>query len=774
MQTVQHQQVRRPRPPQRKLPTGLILGGMGAAMICLVAILIGYLLLAKPATAALNSYVTINTPATDEMVALNVPAAVQAAASHTSGVKRIELYADGALVAAQDSTLQNGASPMIFAESWTPLTTGRHVLMARAYPTEGDIVDSAVVSITVVDQIVDSTTIKIGPESATVKDIAEAAGVSPEEIFEANPDLPADPDAPLPPDTEVEVPLPPADPPPAEPPPDPAPGAPSPPTDLTITADCNSATLSWTDAPDEESYNIYRLDPPVLTLIGNVAANETGYIDTPLPGLGEFQYQVASVRDGLEGLTLMVNVETPGICVPPSVVEDLILTMETLETGAPWDGVYCYFDFDGTGYFRVPAADFLYMTPEPDDVTYDLSTQLPNSGQFHISGDTSAGITLSGECWGRDGPEVSLLGNFSATHAEEDWDGHDLTQTTPNMTLTYHITTNPPPEIGIFFIPWIDIIWGGFQLPAPSDLHIGPSGAGCSEYIGFPRISCLISASMGNGPTTLEWTWTGNAFHSEEELTRYLVVMRARDVTSDTESVVWTKNIYRPGPGEEIRRAQILPTGGLPCGSQLTLDVQAFKGTQASTVATIPWQETEACPSMHVNVTFDNFRLVPADGYSYIEDVNGEDWWFSNTRRLELSGLVRANFPFHRTGSTGDEIFNPCPERAWCLEEGNYPVASLPMSTLGWPIFIMGNNQINLVLDSDNGLTVLFVLHEMDNSVASDTYCRAVLEFPPTNPVNWPSQINGSYTLTAPMIGSGEGSEGQCEMDVTITGLPMP
>nr|MBN1230133.1 hypothetical protein [Anaerolineae bacterium] len=303
-------------------------------MICLVVILAGYLLLAKPATVALSSYVTINMPATDEVVALNVPEAVQVAASHTSGVKRVELYADGALVAAQDSTLQNGSSPMIFAESWTPLTTGRHTLIARAYPTEGGVVDSMAVSITVVDQIVDSTTIKIGPESATVKDIAEAAGVSPEEIFEANPDLPTDPDAPLPPDTEVEVPLPPAEPPPAEPPPDPIPGAPSPPTDLTITADCTSATLSWTDAPDEESYNIYRLDPPVLTLIGSVAANETGYVDTPLPGLGEFQYQVASVKGGLEGLTLLVNVETPGTCVPPAVVEDLILTMETLETGA--------------------------------------------------------------------------------------------------------------------------------------------------------------------------------------------------------------------------------------------------------------------------------------------------------------------------------------------------------------------------------------------------------------------------------------------------------
>nr|MBN1228178.1 hypothetical protein [Anaerolineae bacterium] len=720
-------------------------------MVCLVVILIGYLLLAEPATAALNSYVTINTPATDEMVALNVPEDIQVAASHTSGVKRIELYADGALVAAQDSTLQNGASPMIFAEAWTPLTTGRHVLIARAYPTEGGVVDSAAVSITVVDQIVDSTTIKIGPESATVKDIAEAAGVSPEEILEANPDLPADPEVPLPPDTEVEVPLPPADPPPPEPPPDPVPGAPSPPTDLMITADCTSATLSWTDAPDEESYNIYRLDPPVLTLIGSVAANETGYIDTPLPGLGEFQYQVASVRDGLEGLTLLVNVETPGTCVPPAVVEDLILTMETLETGAPWDGVYCYFDFDGTGYFRVPAADFLYMTPEPDNVTYDLSTQLPNSGQFHISGDTSAGITLSGECWGRNGPEVSLLGNFSATHAQEDWDGHDLTQTTPNMTLTYHITTNPPPEAGIFFIPWIDVIWGIFQLPAPSDLHIGPSGAGCSEYIGFPRMSCLLNAALGNGPTTLEWAWTGNAFHSEAELTRYLVVMRARDVTSDAESVIWTKNIYRSGPGEEIRRAQILPTAGLPCGSQLTLDIQAFKGTQASTVATIPWQETDACPSMHVNVTFDAFHLVPADGFAGIDDVNGEGWWFTNTHRLELTGYVRANLPLLRTGSTGDELFNPCPDHAWCLESGDYPVASLPMSFLWGSVASTGNNQINLTLDSDNGLTVLFSFHEMDNGIISDTSCSAFMEFPPTNPVNWPTQINGSYTLSAPM-----------------------
>jgi hypothetical protein len=768
MQTRRHQQVQRPRPRPKRLPVSLILGTMGAAMACLVVILIGYLLL--------GPNVTINAPATGEVLAQNVPTSVQASASHPSGVKRTELYADGALVAAQDSMIQNGANPMILAQSWTPLTTGRHILIARAYPTDGGVVDSTAVAVTVVEQVVNGTTVNTGETPTTVEDIATSTGTSPEDIFEANPDLPPDPGAPLPPDTEVDVPLPPADPPPAEPPPDPAPGAPAPPTDLMITADCDSATLSWTDAPDEESYNIYRLDPPVLTLIGSVAANETGYIDTPLPGLGEFQYQVASVRDGLEGLTPMVSVETPGTCVPPATIEDLILTMETLVTETPWDGVYCYFDFDGTGYLRVPAADFLYMTPEPDGVTYDLSTQLPNSGQFHISGDTSAGITLSGECWGRNGPEVSLLGNISATHGPEDWDGHDLIQSVPlAMTLTYNITTNPPPEPGVFFLPWIDIIWGLLQLPAPTDLHIGPSGAGCSQYTGWQRTFCVLSAALGTGPTTLEWNWTGNSLHSEEQLTRYLVVMRAHDMTSDTESVIWVRNVFRSGPGEEIRRAQILPTEDLPCGSQLILDVQAFKGTQASTVATIPWQETAACPLMHVNVTFNTFHVVPAGGFSSVEDVNDHICIFCfPDDRLELDGAVGANLPRLETGNSGGGFLNPCPDGAWCLEQGDYPVVGLPLSFMGWGIPAPGHNQLNFTLDSDYGLTVWFLFHELDDGVASDASCAALQEFPPTNPVNWPTQINGSHTLTAPMLGSGGGSEGQCVMDLTITGVPVP
>lgn len=780
METIKHQAAPRRQPPRRRTSCGPLAVGLGlAALFCLLLVaLVAYLFLPQPVQASGPSVVILN-PASGATAELNVPLPVQASASAAGGVSRLEVYADGALVAAQDSALPGGANPLLLSQTWAPLTPGRHVLMARAYPRAGGHSDSPVVVVDVVEQLWPTKFVKIGEGNTSVNDLANALGVAPDDLYALNPGLPPDPNAPIPPGTDVEIPAGPASPPPGGgAPPPPLPGAPAPPTNVALTLDCASAQLTWTDAPDEEAYVIYRLDMPLLTNIATLPANTTNFTDA-LPGLGTWSYQVASLKGGVESLSPLVTQSTPDGCAPPAPAEDLILTLETLDTEAPYDGVYCYFNIMGAGWERYPASDFLYMHPGPDGLTYDLGSELPNHGVFHLSAPADGQVTLGGECWGKLGPEVSLLGSFSASHPSADWGGGDLIQTASvgngpghallspyNVRIIYRIQHDPP----LFFpwpwpwFEWLDEILGLLALPAPTNLHIENSLAGCVQYADpVQQFACVFGGLFTGGWPTIFWDWTGNAVWEEGELTRYLVTARAIDLTSNVETTLWAQNIFRAGPGVEIRRSLILPTEGLPCGSRIEIDVQAIAGTNTSATSSIVWQETPACPEMDVTVSFDSFTLDGAN------DV-GEFCFFCDPNRLELSGLLGANWNLLGTGETGGGLFDPCYAETWCLDSGTYNVANLYLISGGGGVPALGNNVLNFTLDSDFGVTVWFALSEMDLGSGTEG-CSAFMEFPPTNPVDWPGTINGSYSISDPV---GDGTQGTCTLAFTITGVPAP
>jgi hypothetical protein len=750
-----------------------VVAGLGiTAAFCLIcAIVVGYLAFARPVQAGLDAAVVIQTPSEGDVLALNVPATIQAVAAHPTAIKRVELYADGALVAAQD--VNPAQNPMVFLQKWTPLTPGQHILIARAYPFEGGFITSPAISVTVRSYSgASQSVVRVGEDGPSVNDIAESTGASVEDILEANPDLPPDPDAPIPPDTDVVVPLPDPAPPPVEEPPAPIPGAPAPPTGLTASADCTpTVTLNWTDAADETEYVIYRLDAPLMTEVATLPANTTNYVG-PLPALGSYQYQVASLKDGYESLTPFVLVETPPECIPPLppavAVEDVLMSLIEMRTTDTWDATYCYFDVNGTGYQRVPAMDFAYMTPEFDGVTYDLPPQLPDGGVYHVSADTSAGLTLGGECWGKLGPEVSLLGTFSENYGQDTWDGS--TRTIDAGSFAIDIILGEPPIVGPFFpFPgWLDLILGILELPAPTNLNIAQSLDGCAEYTGTDFAGCVIWGLFTGGYPTMTWDWTPNAFHQEAELTRYFVRMTAHDLGTGTDTLLWWKNVYRAGPGEEIRRAQILPSLDLPCGSQIIVEIRAFKGTQASQFSSIVWQETDPCNDMEITVTYDSLVLEDQPGFASMYDVAGGDFCFLCVdTTLELDGVLGANWNGLFTATTGGTFFNPCPTDSWCfgpgihvLSDANTDPATPTSATL---VFHQ---------PADQGVTVWLSLNEMDGGVSgTDAYCQAFMSFPATNPANWPATINGTHVLTAPM---GVGDEGQCVLEFTIEGHELP
>ena len=222
---------------------GIFLIGLGvAAFILLQARLTGDVLSAW-----------ITAPVTDQQVEVNQPLSVLAGAAYPSGMSRVEVYADGALILARDNTGQ-GEAELSVTGTWIPLTTGSHVLLARGYARDDSYADSEVVYVDVTEPP-ESVTIDVdslpGEENPSLDVMAQYLGTTPEELARRNPGT--DPHAPLPPGSRVEAPRPPSSPPSESSPPSPLPGNPAAPTGLSGTADCTSVSLTWTASPDAES-----------------------------------------------------------------------------------------------------------------------------------------------------------------------------------------------------------------------------------------------------------------------------------------------------------------------------------------------------------------------------------------------------------------------------------------------------------------------------------------------------------------------------------------
>ena len=382
--------------------------------------------------------VTINSPASGVLVELNAPLKVIAQAENFPGIKRVEVYADGALIVTQDSNLEKGANPLILDQNWAPLSLGRHALVARGYDINGKFSDSSIVYVDVVELLTPSTVVNVDNidhgtniTSPSLSQIADAAGVTVDALNVANPDLGGlDPGAPLPPGTELTVPRTPA-PAPTETGPAPIPlaGLPAAPTNLAGTLSCTSAQLTWSASPDAENgYVVYRIGPGDGSpqRVGTVARSVTSFSDA-ISNPGTYRYQVAALRNGMEGLSIYFTGSMPESCTPAPTTPDqvrLVLNVTGITTNQPYDGLYCYFSFDSAAHLRVPAGDFNSLLPDSTGMNFDLQSQLPNRGMFVLASHPAAQpVTLNGECWGRQGALSLDLGSVAISLAPSEWDG---------------------------------------------------------------------------------------------------------------------------------------------------------------------------------------------------------------------------------------------------------------------------------------------------------------------------------------------------------------
>ena len=114
--------------------TAAIIAGLLLGLCCIAVAMGGALYLYWP-RAVSKPVVLISSPRQGEEVQVGETITVHAVARDSAKVVRVELWADGELQTAQDSTLSEGVSPFPLVAVWRPPSSGAHTISVRAFNT---------------------------------------------------------------------------------------------------------------------------------------------------------------------------------------------------------------------------------------------------------------------------------------------------------------------------------------------------------------------------------------------------------------------------------------------------------------------------------------------------------------------------------------------------------------------------------------------------------------------------------------------------------------
>ena len=498
----------------------------------------------------------------------------------------------------------------------------------------------------------------------SLNDISKGTGTSIAELYRYNPNLDVtDPSEPLPAGSRVQAPRPagmpsstPADsqqnPPSA--PPAPLPGTPAAPTTLSVTAGCETASLSWEDSPDEQSYKVYRLDAgnPNPQVVATLRENTTSFQDTLPQGTGGalFRYQVAAVKDGLEGATRLVSTSPPENC--PTIwtagtAADLVLTNTTFTTNEPWDGVYCYLSTNGQPYERNPEGDFNIIPPAGSSPKAYTSVNATGADNIVLDGQPVAQpVTLQGECMGRKGAQSTSLGTFDASHDQTQWNGGAYDVLADGFQMRYCLgpESNPcgsgagDPGNVVRATPEPGSTGGtNTNIPAPTNFRLPNNFSYCtqSSMLFSDWQQCLTAyyreMTLPNRnrdvvrDVPVAWDWNPSASVSESALLGYFLIWDDRDLNGPNDDQVLTFFIRRRNPSTPIERYTVSLLTAIPCGHQVDMKVAAVTSWGQSEFSNAIQYQTPACINLadaaRVQITFETLEILePVTDY-------GEECW---------------------------------------------------------------------------------------------------------------------------------------------------
>jgi predicted RecA/RadA family phage recombinase len=130
----------------------LALGLLGlAVVILLAAAAVGAYLVTRPGEEVAEvPTVVINSPPSGSQVQVGQEVVVQATATDSRGVTRVELLVNGVLYHSDASPNPQGQSPFISRQSWQASAAGTYTLMVKAYNAAGGVSQPAVININVI------------------------------------------------------------------------------------------------------------------------------------------------------------------------------------------------------------------------------------------------------------------------------------------------------------------------------------------------------------------------------------------------------------------------------------------------------------------------------------------------------------------------------------------------------------------------------------------------------------------------------------------------
>jgi len=762
--------------------------------------------------AVLPPSVSIQNPESGSLAEINQAVPVDLSAFYDKGITRLELYADGALVGSQDASQPGGDNPLVMAQPWMPLTTGRHLLMARAYDRNQKHYDSSILFVDVVDRLsatasINTSSIERGPGAhlPSLNDISQATGASLDTLRGLNPGLGNPPaDAPLPDGINLTVPYTP-DPAPANvpTPPPPLPGTPASPQIGTASAtSCTTVQVTWSAVPEATGYTLYRLadGETAFTAVAHLGADFTSAAD-PVPQNGGYVYQVGADKGTLEALSGTAAVRTADSCAPaaPTGTTNLTVSFLSMKTVQAFDGIYCYSSLDGSAFKRIPQYDFQVMAPEADGLTYNLQSQLAYFGQLILPAQpTSSPLKLTLECWGRHGAESSPLGAILSSHGSSDWDGRDLTETADAVVLHYRIDQNPqttgpvnlpPINVSAILQPHLDLPAVYVPLDGSGNTPTLPPPTNVHDIRGFNSGICNLLAmanvhpSFCHGSDTwragdgIAWDWSDPAgLLSDRDLTGYHIKVDQLDMLDPHHPILTTLTEFdiHSGRFKSVPPPAILNNVG--CSTRILIYVQAVEGLEFSDYSDPAIFDGPRCTQNGV-ITVSVGQIIVGNG-SPDSVTDGDPCVLCTDRRLELYGSflinnVGGSVLNGPTGHNGPE-FGGCPDQTQCVTGGLY--------TFGDPshsIFIQGasafpapgtGRTLSMIVDlSDYDYFTYLTgfltgtLSHFSNDPAAYRWCHGTLTLPGRSAVDW-ERFDQTFHIRD------NSPEGACDVTIRVQG----
>ncbi|MCJ7514055.1 MAG: LysM domain-containing protein, partial [Anaerolineales bacterium] len=440
----------------------LLLGALGLVAGC-AFVFVGYSLRQQRQVRAQFAPPTVLV--TDPASGVSAPAesylGVSATAMGMSPIISVELWLDGELKETQSSDQPEGLSPFYANFGLLVPSEGSHMLFVRAVDANGVIGQSLPISVVGEPKSSQEFLAVTVQEGETLEGIANASATSPEILQALNPGLGSQP----PTGTLVKVPLPPAEGPPASPSgPSPAPGSvpveipniamlqsasekspgllpsglflpepfagkvgpPIAPTGLQAEVKGCKVMLRWNDHADtEDNYYVYMVPVnfhgfavPIAYLKPSPSTGPAWHEFQPTVGGAVSLWVEAANSYGAQPSNVAwVYIPYDSGC-PPTVAQDLDVTLLDMSVATTMDNAYCYVSFENNPEQRIPIQENVFL------LLQDGKSHGPIGAAFFvipIPKDDS--LDLSGVCYGWSGDSFRELGSFSDSFPPGTWNG---------------------------------------------------------------------------------------------------------------------------------------------------------------------------------------------------------------------------------------------------------------------------------------------------------------------------------------------------------------